>query len=371
MKTLAIIFKGFRWFAAVLIILFALATFIGKSYGQTACLVLIAILLVYWPGFVAKKLNKVFSIGTRILMIILLLVIKQIFFQSAPKTSIYITEENHANLMAIYDTCMNDWPANSKSHYISTGYGKVHVIECGDDNQSPLVMLHAASMGAHSWAENLEPLLEHYHIFSIDNPGEGNRSELKDALVYPNTTAELADLYNELLDSLKIDSAVVFGASNGGFIAQSLAYYHPEKVTKLALFGPMGLTQLSSGSVAMMGLTTIYPFQFLRDAVAKWALGEDPACHIKYGNWFNEIMQGTIPSVLKPVPMTTEQKKKIDIPVLLFLGSHDRIVGDEEIARERAKDYPNIKIEILESGHLIAVECAEEVNERLSEFLEI
>lgn len=371
MKTLAIIFKGLRWFTAFLIVLFAIATFIGKSYGQTVCLVLIATLLVYWPEYISEKLNRIYSTGLRILLIFALIAVKQVSFQSDPKISIYLSEDHHTNLMAIYDSCLKDWPSDSKFQFLTTEYGKVHVIECGNANKPPLVLLHAASMGAHSWAENLDPLLKDFHIYSIDNPGEGNRSELTDALVYPNSPEEIADFYSVLFESLSIDSAVVFGASNGGFIAQSLAYYHPEKVTRLALFGPMGLTQLTNGSVAMMALSTMYPFQFFRDAVAKWALGSDPACHMKYGDWFNEIMKGTIPSVSKPVPMSTEQKRQIDIPVLLLLGSNDRIVGDAEQARECADEYPSIEIEILESGHLIAVECSEEVNESLSAFLDI
>ena len=137
------------------------------------------------------------------------------------------------------------------------------------------------------------------------------------------------------------------------------------------VFGPMGLTRLTGGSIAMMALTTMYPFQFFRDAVADWALGQDPACHIKYGAWFNEVMKGTIPSVTKPVPLTAGQKSRIDIPVLLFLGNHDRIVGDAEEAKKVAEDYPDIRIEILESGHLIGVERHEEVNEVVSEFLGI
>lgn len=371
MKIVKIISKGLMWIAAILIVLFAIATFMGKNYGQTICLLLIAVLLVYWPENLIENHKKLLSTGVRFLFILALLVLKQVAFKSDPKTSIYISEVNRTRLMAIYDSLLKDWPGDSKSHSLSTEYGKVHIIECGNVNQPPLVMLHAASMGAHSWKENLEHLLEHYHIFSIDNPGEGNRSNLKDAMVYPKSPEEVADFYCELMDSLEIDSAVVFGASNGGFIAQSLALHHPEKVSKLALFGPMGLTQLTAGSVAMMGLATMYPFQFLRDAVADWALGEDPVCHNKYGDWFNEIMKGTIPSVTMPVPMSTEQKNQIDIPVLLFLGSHDRIVGEAETAKKAADDYPDIRIEILESGHLIAVECAEKVNKIVSEFLEI
>jgi len=45
-------------------------------------------------------------------------------------------------------------------------------------------MFHAASMGAHSWAENLEPVINHYNIYAFDNPGEGNRSELNYSVTF-------------------------------------------------------------------------------------------------------------------------------------------------------------------------------------------
>jgi pimeloyl-ACP methyl ester carboxylesterase len=342
----------------------------GKSYGQTVCLVLVAILLVYWPDALSSRMSKTVSTAVRIFSIVLLIAIKQIAFRSEPKSSIYKSENNKQELIAIYDKCMEDWPNNTHEHYITSPYGVVHVLECGNPGFPTLIMFHAASMGAHSWAENLEPIIDHYHIYSFDNPGEGNKSELNDALVFPSSPEEVADLYNSLLDELHIESAVVFGASNGGFIAQNLAYYYPERVNKMVLFGPMGLTQLTKGSIAMMGLTTVYPFQFLRDAVADWAIGTAPVCHQKYGAWFNAIMKGTIPSVTQPIPMTTVQKQQMDLPILLFLGSNDKIVGDAQIAQKMAEDYPNIQIEILNSGHLMAVEKKEIVNEHISNFLE-
>jgi pimeloyl-ACP methyl ester carboxylesterase len=79
-------------------------------------------------------------------------------------------------------------------------------------------------------------------------------------------------------------------------------------------------------------------------------------------------MQGTIPSVAKPVPMTVEQKKKMNLPILLFLGTKDQIVGDSAIAKKTAEEFPNIKIIILESGHLIAVEHFKVVNEEIKSF---
>lgn len=365
-----IIFKVIRWLLAVLIVLFSVATFMGKSYGQTVCLVLVAILLVYWPAKLSSRMSKTVSTTVRIISIVLLIAIKQIAFKPEPKSSIYKSENDKHKLVALYDECMDDWPQNTKEHYITSQYGVVHVLECGNPGFPALIMFHAASMGAHSWAENLDPIIDHYHIYSFDNPGEGNKSELNNALVFPSSPEEVADLYHSLLDELHIDSAVVFGASNGGFIAQNLAFYYPEKVSKMVLFGPMGLTQLTKGSIAMMGLTSMYPFQLLRDAVADWAIGTSSVCRQKYGAWFNAIMKGTIPSVTQPIPMSTAQKEQMNLPILLFLGSNDKIVGDAQMAKRMAEDYPNIQIEILDSGHLMAVEKKDIVNEHISSFLE-
>ena len=159
---------------------------------------------------------------------------------------------------------------------------------------------------------------------------------MNDPLEYPDDGKKLADLYALLADSLGIDKSPVFGASNGGFIAMNYAYYHPGRVESLALFGPMGLTRLTGGSSIMLSIATMYPFQFVRDMVTRWALGDDDYVIAKYGEWFNHIMAGTIPSLATPVPMTGPQKEEMTLPVLLFLGTRDRIVGDAELARETA-----------------------------------
>ncbi len=299
----------------------------------------------------------------------ILVLIKVVFLKGEPKTTIYTSVENRETLMAIYDQSCINWPENTEDIFIETEYGKVHVLACGQKDNPRILLFHAASMGAHSWAENLEPLLKNYRIYAVDNIGEGNKSQLKNALIYPNSPKEIADLYAFIAESLGIESSPVFGASNGGYIAQAYSYYYPEKVESLALFGPMGLTHLSGKSIFMLGAASMYPLQIVRNSVAKWAISKDEYVNQKYGDWFNQIMKATIPSVAMPVPMTSEQKKQMDLPVLLFLGTKDAIVGDAEVARQTALDYPNIQIEILDSGHLISVEKADQVNAIITEFL--
>jgi len=152
-----------------------------------------------------------------------------------PKTSIYRSEKHKKELRAIYNEKMKDWPDGYEDIMIETSYGTVHVVACGDKMNPPILLLHAASMGAHSWAENLPALLNKYRVYAIDNIGEGNKSELADVLVFPSDGKELADLYAELTDELGIERSPIIGASNGGFITLIYAYYYPDRVSRIAL----------------------------------------------------------------------------------------------------------------------------------------
>jgi pimeloyl-ACP methyl ester carboxylesterase len=371
MKTISIIFALLKWIIILFVLLIALATFMGGAYLQTIFLIILVLSLAWWPKYFRNKWNKRTSLLIRTLVVLVSVILGFVVFGTGPKTSIYLSEEQEAKLMNIYDEKVQEWPADTEDIYIETEYGIVHLLACGSKENPPLMMIHAASMGAHSWAENLEPLLDHYRIYSIDNIGEGNKSKLFDVLVYPQSEKEIADLYASLADSLGIDSSVVFGASNGGFVALSYAYHYPKRVQSLALFGPMGLTQLTAKSIMMLSIASLYPFDFVKDYVANWALGDDEYVNQKYGDWFYCILESTIPSVAMPVPLTKEQKKEMEMPVLLFLGTNDAIVGDAETAAETASEYPDIQIEVLESGHIVAVEKREVVNRKVKEFLGI
>lgn len=370
-RLLKLLVNIIRYLFVATIALFSIATFIGKSYLPTFMLLTLAASIVYWPTYFAKKWDNRISLISRSAVIGLLLIFNVFLLKPSPKNSIYFSKKDKEKLIDIYDLKMAEWPENTEDIFIPTEYGKVHCLTCGQLENPPLIMIHAASMGAHSWADNLKPLLDHYRIYSFDNIGEGNKSELNDAMHYPKNGKEIAELYAQLADSLGVKRSPVFGASNGGFVAMNYAYHYPERVESLALFGPMGLTQLTASSIINLSIASMYPFDFVKDHVFKWAMGKDEYVVNKYEDWFTCILEGTMPSLATPVPMTTEQKKKMDLPILLFLGTKDNIVGNAEFAKKTAREFPNIKIEILESGHLIAVEHFGVINKKLRKFLQI
>lgn len=357
---------GLKALVSIPVFLFAIMTLLAGQYIQTLSLILFILALFYWPLFQKEKRYKII---TRIAFIGIILVLQFTVFKGEPKQSIYLSESLQDKLYSIYDSKIVFWPDSTEQIFIETDYGKVHILCVGNKDHPPLLMFHAASMGAHSWAENLQPLLADYRIYAIDNIGEGNRSELKDALVFPNSSKQLADLYADVANKLGVERSPVFGASNGGYIAQVYAYHYPEKVESIALFGPMGLTPLSNKSIFMLGAASMFPLDKVREKVVYWSFGDNDYCHGKYGDWFDIILRGTIPSIAKPIPMTVEQKRSMQMPILLFLGTSDPIVGDAEIATAAAEYYPNVEIYNLNSGHLIAVEQREFVNQKVIEFL--
>jgi len=367
MKT--ILFIG-RFLLAVILLFLVLVTFFARVYFQSVFLAVALILLLYWPKQILEnKLGTFMARYGRIILVILLIAGFQIVSRTTRKESIYRSDRHRESLHRLYKEKLNYWPVNYERLYIDTEYGKVHVIACGKDTSPPVLLFHAAAMGAISWADNIPALVDKYRIYAIDNIGEGNMSELYDAEIFPGNGRELAALYAAIADSLGVKCSPVIGASNGGFIGIDYAYYYPERVKSLILLGPMGLTQLSDNSIMMMSLPSMLPLKFIRKPVIKWAIGDDKYVLDRYGDWFDMCIKSMFSSIAQPVPVTNEQKSKMHMPVLLILGTKDPIVGDVEFAKQTARDFPNIEIEVLESGHLMGVEKAQMVNAAIRHFL--
>ena len=58
----------------------------------------------------------------------------------------------------------------------------------------------------------------------------------------------------------------------------------------------------------------------------------------------------------------------MQMPVLTFLGTKDKVIGDAEKAKTLAENIPDVRVEIVESGHLIGAEIPDIVNPAMHEF---
>jgi pimeloyl-ACP methyl ester carboxylesterase len=284
------------------------------------------------------------------------------------ENSIFRTAEARDRLMAIYEERMADWPVAYEELNVETSYGTVHVIASGPADGEPVLLLHASELSATSWGPNIEAF-DGDRTYAIDHIGEVNKSRLADVDVYPKSRDEIADLYAEIADKLGVERSVVVGASNGGFAAMSYTIRHPERVSKLILPGPMGLT----APPLQMGLRLVAAqfihWRWVERGALEWILGTSPTVLEPYGEWFTWVMRGSFPRVVPPTGIPAEELATIEVPVLLFLGTEDNLVGDPEKAAAAAAVMKNVETVVVESAHLVNVEVADEVNRVIAEFL--
>jgi len=286
----------------------------------------------------------------------------------APENSIFRSEEAQNRSMEIYDERMADWPVPFDKLDIETSYGTVHVIASGPENGEPVLLLHASELSAISWGPNIEAF-DDYRTYAIDHIGEVNKSRLADVDVFPKTREEIAGLYAEIADGLGVERSIVVGASNGGFVSMIYAIAYPERVSKLILPGPMGLTP----PPLQMGLRLLAA-QFIHmtcieQGALRWILGSSATVLEPYGEWFVWVMRGSFPRVVPPHGIPAEDLATIEVPVLLFLGTDDNLVGDPERAAAAASVMKNLEVVVVNSAHLVNVEVADQINPRIVEFL--
>ena len=118
----------------------------------------------------------------------------------------------------------------------------VHISDTGRDSASnmaktPVLLLHGYLETMYVWSDFSEMLSEKYRVISMDMPGHGlsDSAPLQDGERI-NSFDFCADVIKCILDTCKVDSAVIGGHSMGGYAAMAFAKKYPEKTKKLILF---------------------------------------------------------------------------------------------------------------------------------------
>ena len=269
--------------------------------------------------------------------------------------------------MEIYDSKMEEWPVSYEDLYIDTQYGKVHVVASGPQNAPPMLLLHASGVSGWSWKYNVDELSQDYCTYAIDLIGDAGKSEFNDLKHVIKDGEDQAELYGEIADNLGIEQAYVVGASEGGFIGTNYALHAPHRVKKMALLGPMGYSGATQSVMRIM-FAQFFPLKAIQKSTFKWAFSDSPKIMQDFGDWFHLIMTAYNPAKVAPLPISEKKRQSIQVPVLFIFGKRDNLVGNAARARDLVQDIPEVKVEIIDAGHLMAAEIPEQVNTLILEF---
>jgi pimeloyl-ACP methyl ester carboxylesterase len=97
----------------------------------------------------------------------------------------------------------------------------------------PFVILHGNGGSIHSHWREIEYYSKYFRVIAVDSRGHGKSVDTSQTLHYEQMALDI----KVLLDTLKIDSAYIYGQSDGGILGLIIACRYPSKVSKLATFG--------------------------------------------------------------------------------------------------------------------------------------
>jgi 4,5:9,10-diseco-3-hydroxy-5,9,17-trioxoandrosta-1(10),2-diene-4-oate hydrolase len=119
---------------------------------------------------------------------------------------------------------------------------RLHYHEAGEHDGLPVVLLHGGGPGASAWSNfggNLAVLSETFRTLAVDQPGFGQSDKpTQHGQYFTHSAGALAGL----LDTIGVEKVHLVGNSLGGGTATRFALDHPDRVGRLVLMAPGGLS---------------------------------------------------------------------------------------------------------------------------------
>jgi len=152
---------------------------------------------------------------------------------------VYKNEECMNKIHAFYDKSLATLNVEHEDLYISTSFGKTHILIVGDKDKKPIFTLHGGNGISPLNIRLFLPLLNEYFIIAPDVIGMPGKSE-----PFRNLHTQKDDYANwtsEILDGLKIDKIMFVVSSYSSAMTLSLAKVYPERISKAVLLVPSGI----------------------------------------------------------------------------------------------------------------------------------
>ena len=266
--------------------------------------------------------------------------------------------------------------------------GRLHVVERGRGR--PLVLLHGIVLGSALWVHQLDDLAATHRVLAVDLRGHGQSLPGSGPPGIPTLAADVA----AVLAALEVEDAIVVGHSMGGMVALQLAADLPPAQRRRRLAG-LVLTSTTAGPfTALPGWTGVVratgpvtsrglllaervgahalPWRDLRWWVVRLGFGPDaPAAQVRFVEAMHRATPGRALGDLLPSVAAFDQSRRLgslELPVLVVVGSHDRLTPPR-LARRMAAALPQSQlVELPRCGHFPMLERRHEYSRLLDEF---
>jgi pimeloyl-ACP methyl ester carboxylesterase len=259
--------------------------------------------------------------------------------------NVFKSEVGRDKIRDYYNQILSAFPLNQI--YVDTSFGKTFVLEAGNPENPPLVLLHGSCSNSAAWHGDMPALLGGFHVYAVDILGEPGNSE-------ENRLDFFSDEYprwlNEVLNGLNINKAVVMGNSMGGWLSLHFAAAFPNRTSALVLLAPSGIIPPKESFMTQTADINSNPDGA---AAVNEAIMGNEAIPKEVRDYMNLIMENFNP-ITDPLPVLTDaQMRSLAMPVLLIAGTNDITMDSEKAAERLIKLIPQAKVNLQEGSHVI------------------
>ena len=278
------------------------------------------------------------------------------------------TIDNQKEYFSAYEESLKLISVPYQEKYVETTFGDSHVVCCGDENNLPLVLLHASSCGSPIWYKNIEFLSKYFKVYAIDLIGEASKSILTKKMENPQDNAKWLD---ETISGLGISRMYLCGISIGGWNAANYAGFYPQKVIKLILLSPV------------QTFAKMYNTFFFK--IMKMGFHPTRENVENYIGWGSEKEEPLPDSIIKLFTLSVMNmnsnasfpkwlKKKhllhINMPVLLLLGENEFAFSIKKAAKRAESSISNLELHIVnDASHLLCASKPDYINNKILQFI--
>jgi len=141
--------------------------------------------------------------------------------------------------------------AQPMERFVTVGGMRLHLLEWGEPNAQPMILLHGIGRVAHTFDHLAPHFASKYHVLAVDMRGHGDSAwDPKGGYLVEDYVSDIVGLAKQL----DLRNIVLWGNSTGGRVAQVFAGTHPELVSAVIVedVGPERPPAISNRRAARM-----------------------------------------------------------------------------------------------------------------------
>ncbi len=268
-----------------------------------------------------------------------------------------------------------------EGHYADCANGqRIHYLDEGPATGEVVVYLHGSGPGASGYSNfkgNYPSLVAAgYRCIIPDLIGYGFSDKPTDV---DHPLSFFVECIRQTLDCAGVERCTLIGNSLGGAVALGLALDDPQRVEKLVLMAPGGLSELPEYQ-AMPGMQKVFKVFGSGEPVTPAVMKDLFATGLMYDPKYAtdelvaermqimQIMNGHVMATMS-VPVLTGRLQEIQCPVLGFWGLEEKMMPENGIMA-LARNIKHLRLILVsECGHWVMVEHEDMFNRACLDFI--